>query len=104
MQTSILHVNKLTNKTLTLGSDELFKSPTCYEINDTKIVSVLCPHFDKNLLAVRLNDGVLKISFYAENHVYFGHIDDSISITVGNVTVFDYFIVDSVLQVILKPN
>lgn len=97
-------VNRLNDKVLSLESDSLFKGNKCYEINETKIISILSPHFEKNSISVSIKDGNLKVSFYAENHVYFGYVDESVLIPVGDVKVFDYFIIDSVLQIILKAN
>ena len=51
-----------------------------------------------------MKDGNLKISFYAENHTYFGYVDSNLTIPVGDVKVFDYFIIDNFLQIILKAN
>ena len=102
--TIVNQLNRLTNKVLSLDSETLFSSSGCYEVNDTKIISVLCPQFDKNLLSVSMKDGNLKISFYAENHAYFGYVDQNMTIPVGDMKVFDYFIIDNFLQIILKAN
>ena len=104
MTTTVNQINRLTNKVLSLDSENLFSNNGCYEINDTKIISVLCPQFDKNLISISMKEGNLKISFYAENHAYFGHVDSNLTIPVGDVKVFDYFIIDNFLQIILKAN
>lgn len=104
MQTTFNHVNKLSDKVLTLNSDSLFEELCCYEINDTKIVSIVAPHFDINLISAKVTDHLLKVSFYAQNHVYFGTVDKTFTTYVGNYVVYNYFLVDNVLQIILKPN